>query len=350
MFALTVSIVEPKNIKEAMADSAWIEAMQDELHQFDRLKVWELEEGIDFEESFTSCSLGSSSDFRCPRSTQVFSNLSDGRENAHLYWTTEGKMVYVAQRKGSLIQTNLDYRSKNGSLMYLASSSPGLSASSMLLCTLFKLMTKLQSTKEHFRRSIMPAPDTGKDSGGIQFLGDKLVSWMSRNNKHCMQCLQQRHEYVALSASVLNHKVVRLGINPMIQPEPEDLPKDNPKFEIAVLRSEELKGNVWDKGCKQEASTQLRRETDQYICCQNHKLIADIENDIMDPVAICSSLRVLKPTNALIESKQRSIQILVRTHSFQTLVELIRFQAGIKESYAISLVFAEHSALIFSIS
>ncbi|GJZ09488.1 retrovirus-related pol polyprotein from transposon TNT 1-94, partial [Tanacetum coccineum] len=42
MFALTVSIVEPKNIKDAMADSAWIEAMQDELHQFDRLKVWEL--------------------------------------------------------------------------------------------------------------------------------------------------------------------------------------------------------------------------------------------------------------------------------------------------------------------
>ncbi|GJS10992.1 retrovirus-related pol polyprotein from transposon TNT 1-94 [Tanacetum coccineum] len=42
MFALTVSIVEPKNIKEAMVDSAWIEAMQEELHQFDRLQVWEL--------------------------------------------------------------------------------------------------------------------------------------------------------------------------------------------------------------------------------------------------------------------------------------------------------------------
>ncbi|GKC73466.1 retrovirus-related pol polyprotein from transposon TNT 1-94 [Tanacetum coccineum] len=42
MFVLTVSIVEPKNIKEVMADFAWIEAMQDELHQFDRLKVWEL--------------------------------------------------------------------------------------------------------------------------------------------------------------------------------------------------------------------------------------------------------------------------------------------------------------------
>ncbi|GJX45324.1 retrovirus-related pol polyprotein from transposon TNT 1-94 [Tanacetum coccineum] len=65
MFTLTVSTAKPKNIKEAMADSAWIEAIQDELHQFDRLQVWESvdkpywqdshklkEEGIDFEESF----------------------------------------------------------------------------------------------------------------------------------------------------------------------------------------------------------------------------------------------------------------------------------------------------------
>nr|GFB26656.1 putative ribonuclease H-like domain-containing protein [Tanacetum cinerariifolium] len=37
MYALTVSTAEPKNIKETMADSAWIEAMQEELHQFDRL-------------------------------------------------------------------------------------------------------------------------------------------------------------------------------------------------------------------------------------------------------------------------------------------------------------------------
>nr|GEZ78846.1 hypothetical protein [Tanacetum cinerariifolium] len=42
MFVLTVSQTEPKNIKEAMADSAWIESMQEELHQFDRLDIWEL--------------------------------------------------------------------------------------------------------------------------------------------------------------------------------------------------------------------------------------------------------------------------------------------------------------------
>nr|GEY98543.1 hypothetical protein [Tanacetum cinerariifolium] len=42
MFALTVSRTEQKNIKEAIADSTWIESMQEELHQFDRLDVWEL--------------------------------------------------------------------------------------------------------------------------------------------------------------------------------------------------------------------------------------------------------------------------------------------------------------------
>ncbi|GJX21173.1 retrovirus-related pol polyprotein from transposon TNT 1-94 [Tanacetum coccineum] len=67
MYALTVSTTEPKNIKEAMLDASWIEAMQDELNQFKHLDVWELiecpsrlvakgygqEEGIDFEEYFS---------------------------------------------------------------------------------------------------------------------------------------------------------------------------------------------------------------------------------------------------------------------------------------------------------
>nr|GEV18928.1 hypothetical protein [Tanacetum cinerariifolium] len=60
-----VSTAESKNIKETMADSTWIEAMQEELHQFDRLqdedqtvicnkvrlvaKGYAQEEGINFE-------------------------------------------------------------------------------------------------------------------------------------------------------------------------------------------------------------------------------------------------------------------------------------------------------------
>nr|GFA01323.1 hypothetical protein [Tanacetum cinerariifolium] len=54
------NIIEPKTYKEALAQSCWIEAMHEELHEFERLKVWELvprpdkvmEEEIDFEESF----------------------------------------------------------------------------------------------------------------------------------------------------------------------------------------------------------------------------------------------------------------------------------------------------------
>nr|GEW24534.1 hypothetical protein [Tanacetum cinerariifolium] len=57
-------IVEPKTYKDALTQSCWIEAMQEELNEFEQLEKWELnkaclvargyrqEEGIDFEESF----------------------------------------------------------------------------------------------------------------------------------------------------------------------------------------------------------------------------------------------------------------------------------------------------------
>nr|GEW41569.1 hypothetical protein [Tanacetum cinerariifolium] len=52
--------VELKTYKEALTQAYWIEAMQEELNEFEHLEVWELvprpdqvmEEGIDFEESF----------------------------------------------------------------------------------------------------------------------------------------------------------------------------------------------------------------------------------------------------------------------------------------------------------
>ncbi|GKA41280.1 retrovirus-related pol polyprotein from transposon TNT 1-94 [Tanacetum coccineum] len=49
MYALTVSTMDPKNVKEAMTDPAWIKSMQEELLQFKR--GYCQEEGIDFEES-----------------------------------------------------------------------------------------------------------------------------------------------------------------------------------------------------------------------------------------------------------------------------------------------------------
>ncbi|GKC58089.1 retrovirus-related pol polyprotein from transposon TNT 1-94, partial [Tanacetum coccineum] len=51
-----LTAVEPKTYKDALTQSCWIEAMQEELNEFERLRVWELvprpDKGIDFEESF----------------------------------------------------------------------------------------------------------------------------------------------------------------------------------------------------------------------------------------------------------------------------------------------------------
>nr|GEZ16291.1 putative ribonuclease H-like domain-containing protein [Tanacetum cinerariifolium] len=47
MYALTVSTMELKNVKEAMIDPAWIKSMQEELLQFKRLDVWVLVLALD---------------------------------------------------------------------------------------------------------------------------------------------------------------------------------------------------------------------------------------------------------------------------------------------------------------
>ncbi|GKF69699.1 retrovirus-related pol polyprotein from transposon TNT 1-94 [Tanacetum coccineum] len=39
---IILTSVEPKNYKEALTQACWIEAMQEELHEFERLEVWEL--------------------------------------------------------------------------------------------------------------------------------------------------------------------------------------------------------------------------------------------------------------------------------------------------------------------
>ena len=41
-FSAYVSLIETKNIKEALLDSDWISAMQEELNQFERSRVWNL--------------------------------------------------------------------------------------------------------------------------------------------------------------------------------------------------------------------------------------------------------------------------------------------------------------------
>nr|GEV35838.1 retrovirus-related Pol polyprotein from transposon TNT 1-94 [Tanacetum cinerariifolium] len=47
IYALTVSTMEPKNVKEAITDPAWIDSMQEELFQFKRFDVWVLVPSLD---------------------------------------------------------------------------------------------------------------------------------------------------------------------------------------------------------------------------------------------------------------------------------------------------------------
>ncbi|GJY41362.1 retrovirus-related pol polyprotein from transposon TNT 1-94 [Tanacetum coccineum] len=41
-FDAFLTLVEPKNFKQAMTEPLWIDAMQEEIHEFERLEVWEL--------------------------------------------------------------------------------------------------------------------------------------------------------------------------------------------------------------------------------------------------------------------------------------------------------------------
>nr|GEX63808.1 retrovirus-related Pol polyprotein from transposon TNT 1-94 [Tanacetum cinerariifolium] len=47
IYAIIVSIMEPKNVKETMINPAWIESMQEELLQFKRMDVWVLVPALD---------------------------------------------------------------------------------------------------------------------------------------------------------------------------------------------------------------------------------------------------------------------------------------------------------------
>ncbi|GKE17159.1 retrovirus-related pol polyprotein from transposon TNT 1-94, partial [Tanacetum coccineum] len=42
LYNSVLSKVEPKNFKSAMTEDCWFQAMQDEIHEFDQLQVWEL--------------------------------------------------------------------------------------------------------------------------------------------------------------------------------------------------------------------------------------------------------------------------------------------------------------------
>nr|GEW96155.1 hypothetical protein [Tanacetum cinerariifolium] len=153
MFALTVSTIEPKNIKEAMADSAWIEAMQEELHQFDKLQM----------------------DVK----TEFLNGLLK-------------EEVYVAQPDGFVDPDHPEKVYRLSKALYGLKQAPRA-----WYDELSKFLTSKGFTKDADHAGCIDSRQS--TYGGIQFLGDKLVSWMSKK-QNCTAMSSTEAEYVTLSA------------------------------------------------------------------------------------------------------------------------------------------------------
>nr|GEV01833.1 cysteine-rich receptor-like protein kinase 10 [Tanacetum cinerariifolium] len=185
MFMLTMSTVELKSIKEAMADSTWIEAIQDELHQFNRLQVWELVENhlarlkrvLILKNLLLQSLAWKLFGFSSPRL----------HTNHFLYIHMDVKMVflnvslkeevYVSQSDGFV---DLDHPEKVYHLrkdLYELKQAPRARYDELLNFLMSKGFTK---DADH-----AGCIDTRKrTSRGIQFLGDKLISWISKKQDY----------------------------------------------------------------------------------------------------------------------------------------------------------------------
>ncbi|GJR76682.1 retrovirus-related pol polyprotein from transposon TNT 1-94 [Tanacetum coccineum] len=237
MYALTFSTIEPKNIKEAMADHSWIESMQDELNQFERLQVWELvprlegknEEGIDFEESFSHVArLEAVRMFIAYAAHKNITIFQMDVKTAFLNGPLKEE-VYVSQPEGFIDLEFLDHVYRLKKALYglkqapcaCSSISPWHIHKSVTLynrvangldeCVSMstpmateKLDADLQGTptdQTTYRHADHAGckDDCKSTSGGLQFLGGKLISWSSKK-QDCTTMSTAEAEYVSLSA------------------------------------------------------------------------------------------------------------------------------------------------------
>nr|GEW75924.1 retrotransposon protein, putative, unclassified [Tanacetum cinerariifolium] len=212
MYALTVSTTEPKNIKEAMADSAWIEAMHDELHQFDRLQM-------DVKKTFLNGPLKEEVyvaqpdrfvDPDHPEKVYRLRKALYGLKQAPKAWYdelsnfltskgfTKGLQIYQSPH-GIFINKakyTLEILHKHG-----MDKGQRIGTPMAMKPKLDAVMSGNPVDQTDYHADHARGIDSHKSTyGGIQFLGDKFVSWMSKK-QNCTTMSSTEAEYVALSAS-----------------------------------------------------------------------------------------------------------------------------------------------------
>nr|GEW22295.1 hypothetical protein [Tanacetum cinerariifolium] len=230
MFTFTVSRTEPKNIKEAMADSAWIESMQEELHHFDRLdntiirnksrlvtKGYAQKEGVDFEEPFAPVArLEAVRLFIAYATHKSFTVYQMDIKTTFLYSPLKEE-VYVNQPDGFVDPYHPDKVYHLKKALYGLKQAPRACVGTPMATK--QLDADLSGTPvDQTKHQSMYPKDIGFElstfsysdhagcvdsrkstSGGIQFLGgDKLVSWSSKK-KDYMSMSSAEAEYVSLS-------------------------------------------------------------------------------------------------------------------------------------------------------
>ncbi|GJV77552.1 retrovirus-related pol polyprotein from transposon TNT 1-94 [Tanacetum coccineum] len=186
MYALTVSTIKPKNIKEAMADHSWIDSMQDELNQFERLQVWELiprPEGLQVHQSPRGIFISQSQyaiellkKHGLDECVSMSTPMATERLDADLQGTPTDQMTY---------------RRMIGGLMYLTASR--LDIAFATFDSRFELIAYSDANHAGCKDNCKST------SGGLQFLGGKLVSWSSKK-QDCTAMSTAEAEYVSLSA------------------------------------------------------------------------------------------------------------------------------------------------------
>ncbi|GJU58994.1 retrovirus-related pol polyprotein from transposon TNT 1-94 [Tanacetum coccineum] len=196
-----VSTIEPKNIKEAMLDHSWIESMQDELNQFKRLDVWEL---VECPSCLVAKGYGQGERIYFKESFAPVARL----EFVRIF------VAYAAHKNFPIFQMDVKTTFMNGPLKEEVHQSPRgifISQSQYTMDILKKhgmekcdtVSTPMATTK--LDADLQDADHAGcnddckSTSGGIQFLGEKLVIWSSKK-QDCTAMSSAEAEYVSLSA------------------------------------------------------------------------------------------------------------------------------------------------------